>query len=303
MDDDGMIADTLARKAENEKRLSQQVFFMNAKGLQVLQYTQHQDPTKWGTPDEIVQLGDYFHTCAIAPKWRYQYPWAPARYQKESQMQPGPYKSTTHGPIPMSMKGRELMMTLRDAVARVVDVSVTLRHPATDTKFDCGHSLAHARGELAKYISELENKCIEIERQEIRQEIRERYRQLYTVALDLPAGAGKTQQQNLPKETDMTKIHKQEPVQATEAPPKTRSQLIREASAELCAAQSTLENMQAGLEKPDWVSVHANGDGLVADWVSQQLSANWAAWRGKAITATKARVRKAEKAVAALIGG
>lgn len=59
--------------------------------------------------------------------------------------------------------------------------------------------------------------------------------------------------------------------------------------------------MQSGLEKPNWVSLHANGDGLVADWVSQQLTANWKEWRAKAIKAAKARVAKAEKAVAALL--
>ena len=54
------------------------------------------------------------------------------------------YKSDTHGPIPLSMEARKLMMALRDAISGY-------KADKHDWK-----PVAHARGELAKYMSTLE---------------------------------------------------------------------------------------------------------------------------------------------------
>ncbi len=59
-----------------------------------------------------------------------------------------PYKSTTHGPIPLSITGRQLLQNLREAVENAIHKG--------DFCAD-GMALPHARGALAQYLSKLEN--------------------------------------------------------------------------------------------------------------------------------------------------
>lgn len=59
-------------------------------------------------------------------------------------MRNGNYNSATHGPIPLSMEARKLMQTLREAIGTAI------------RKGGYDESVAHARGELAKYMSTLE---------------------------------------------------------------------------------------------------------------------------------------------------
>jgi len=58
------------------------------------------------------------------------------------------YNSTTHGPIPLSFTGRRLMQNLRVAIQAAIK-----RGEYSDPR----NEVAFARGELAFYISELEN--------------------------------------------------------------------------------------------------------------------------------------------------
>lgn len=67
----------------------------------------------------------------------------------EEPMSDDTYKSTTHGPIKLSFTGRRLLANLRDAI-----VGAIARGAYTNERND----VAHARGELAKYMSALEGK-------------------------------------------------------------------------------------------------------------------------------------------------
>lgn len=58
------------------------------------------------------------------------------------------YKSHTHGPIPLSAKGKRLMHTLRIAIQEAIQKG----------DYNQTNAVAHARGELAKYMSELEKR-------------------------------------------------------------------------------------------------------------------------------------------------
>lgn len=59
------------------------------------------------------------------------------------------YKSFTHGPIPLSFNSRRLMQNLRFAIMSAIE-----RGEYSDPR----NTVAFARGELAKYISQLEAK-------------------------------------------------------------------------------------------------------------------------------------------------
>lgn len=59
------------------------------------------------------------------------------------------YKSFTHGPIPLSFNGRRLMQNLRFAITDALK-----RGEYNDSR----NAVSFARGELAKYISQLEAK-------------------------------------------------------------------------------------------------------------------------------------------------
>lgn len=56
------------------------------------------------------------------------------------------YKSHTHGPIPLSHEGKRLMHTLRIAIQEAIQKG----------DYNQTNAVAHARGELAKYMSALE---------------------------------------------------------------------------------------------------------------------------------------------------
>jgi hypothetical protein len=58
------------------------------------------------------------------------------------------YKSTTHGPIPLSFNGRMLIQNLRFAITKAI---------ARGDWHDPREEVSFARGELAHYISALEN--------------------------------------------------------------------------------------------------------------------------------------------------
>lgn len=58
------------------------------------------------------------------------------------------YKSSTHGPIPLSFTGRRLLENLRHAITAAI--------AARDWNHD-NNAVSKARGELAKYMSRLEN--------------------------------------------------------------------------------------------------------------------------------------------------
>lgn len=59
------------------------------------------------------------------------------------------YNSHTHGPIPLSFTGRRLMQNLRDAITGAVR-----RGDYNDPRME----VAHARGEIAQYMSKLETR-------------------------------------------------------------------------------------------------------------------------------------------------
>ena len=61
------------------------------------------------------------------------------------------YHSTTHGPIPLSFTGRRLLANLREAINEY-----TRQISCHGYKEEFWKPVAHARGELAKYMSELE---------------------------------------------------------------------------------------------------------------------------------------------------
>jgi hypothetical protein len=64
------------------------------------------------------------------------------------------YESTTHGPIPLSFTGRRLMANLRQAVeTELQNRQVMLDGSISPYNWE---PIARARGELAKYISEVE---------------------------------------------------------------------------------------------------------------------------------------------------
>lgn len=58
------------------------------------------------------------------------------------------YKSHTHGAIPLSVEGKRLMHSLRVAINDAIQAA----------DYNCQDKVAHARGELAKYMSELEKR-------------------------------------------------------------------------------------------------------------------------------------------------
>lgn len=57
------------------------------------------------------------------------------------------YKSATHGPIPLSITGKRLMHELRVAINDAIQAA----------DYNCQDKVAHARGELAQYMSALES--------------------------------------------------------------------------------------------------------------------------------------------------
>lgn len=72
----------------------------------------------------------------------------PTRYRKENTMKPGPFKSSTHGPIDVSMRARELLAANQLAIQTAVG--------ARDyNAFD--QAVSRSRGELARYVGELES--------------------------------------------------------------------------------------------------------------------------------------------------
>lgn len=60
------------------------------------------------------------------------------------------YKSTTHGPIPLSFTGRHLMQSLREATIAAI---------AKNDWHTAGEALSRARGDLAAYMSTLEGRA------------------------------------------------------------------------------------------------------------------------------------------------
>lgn len=65
------------------------------------------------------------------------------------------YNSSTHGRIPLSVYAKYLMKTMRDVIVAGI---------ASQNYHDQGEAIAYARGDLAKYISTLEQKitlCVE----------------------------------------------------------------------------------------------------------------------------------------------
>jgi hypothetical protein len=70
--------------------------------------------------------------------------WHPVRKRRVKEV----YHSTTHGPIPLSFTGRLLMQNLRFAIQKAI---------ARGDWHDPREEISFARGELAKYISALEN--------------------------------------------------------------------------------------------------------------------------------------------------
>lgn len=62
------------------------------------------------------------------------------------------YKSHTHGPIPLSATGKQLMQTLRIAIREAIQKG----------DYNQSYGVAHARGELAAYMSRLEAKPMNV---------------------------------------------------------------------------------------------------------------------------------------------
>lgn len=62
------------------------------------------------------------------------------------------YKSFTHGEIPLSGRGKALMVSLRNAITKAIERGSYYTDGVRATKSD----VAHARGELVQYISQLE---------------------------------------------------------------------------------------------------------------------------------------------------
>lgn len=62
------------------------------------------------------------------------------------------YKSHTHGVIPLSVEGKRLMHSLRVAINDAIQAA----------DYNCEDKVAHARGELAKYMSELERRPVPV---------------------------------------------------------------------------------------------------------------------------------------------
>jgi hypothetical protein len=245
----------------------------------------------------------------------------PTRYQKEKMtMKPGPYKSSTHGNITLSERGRTLLAAERDAVQGAIRAG----NFSTNDQ-----SLSRARGDIALYISHLErfpvggnefekrnylDEC-ERERKKVAAEQDARAHQaakrdavfkdimdstvrrwarypFYTIGLDL-AAAEPTKEQTMNDKTNG---------EAGPAAEKTRSAILSEATAELVKAQHHLELIQNVPDGPPaeltiCTYTHGNLAGAISDLVKDQ----WAALAKKAVARAKARVAKAEKAVAALL--
>jgi len=73
---------------------------------------------------------------------------------------PDHYQSSTYGPIPLSLKGRELLSKLRDVIHELV------QEGRSKVKFDekkAWEPVSEQRGNIAKYMSELEAKVTQAE--------------------------------------------------------------------------------------------------------------------------------------------
>jgi hypothetical protein len=76
------------------------------------------------------------------------HPEDPLSWNRKAPGPKGVYKSTTHGPIPLSQKGRDLLQGLRFAIVKAIALG----------DYGCAgeHDTARARGQLALYMSEME---------------------------------------------------------------------------------------------------------------------------------------------------
>lgn len=74
------------------------------------------------------------------------------------------YHSSTMGSIPLSFTGRRLMQNLREAIEEAMARPINTPYPGRQD--DCiknWRPVSEARGRLAKYISELENRQLSID--------------------------------------------------------------------------------------------------------------------------------------------
>jgi hypothetical protein len=248
------------------------------------------DSSKWYLPGDYVYYGFKSYD--------------PTRYQKEKQMKPGPFKSSTHGPIKVSMKARELLLANQLAAQNAI----------TDGDYNYNNqALSRSRGELAKYISGLEANPKLYGLRHTDALIDDpvtvpRWTRYPYIGLDLAAGVGKTLYDTyFPKpikENPMTDAKKTGLPKIPEIE-KTRSQLIAEATGELLSAQQNLESISgANAGRPSDIRLLTSVIGsqyelnaAIGDLVKEQ----WAALAKKATARAKARVAKAEKAVAFLL--
>lgn len=232
-------------------------------------------------------------------------------------MKPGPYKSTTHGNITLSERGRLLLAAERDAAQGAIRAG----NFSTDNL-----ALSRARGDIARYISHLErfpvagnrfeqrNYLDECER-ECQKDARQQAARLDALLKDLtdPSVWGPVSHSfdTIGRDLDLavaepakeTSVTNQKNTEQTTPAEKTRSHLIAESTQELLAAQRDLEmlaNVPAGTSDI-YISTHDLAHHPMAVAVSTLVSEQWAALSKKALARAKARVAKAEKAVAALL--
>lgn len=213
-------------------------------------------------------------------------------------MKPGPYKSSTHGEIPLSVRARELLMAERNAAANAIAYH-NWRHG--------DDALSRARGELAKYMSDLE--CALARGYRVPPRV---------MSIDL-AKTGILAQLGDFLHTDgllpMTPfnpnplINQEKPM--TEQKAETRAQQLQRASSEVVNATLSLDNLKQEIESaklkvavPDTVYVNCTNDQHnTANHVARLVKEQWETLRDEALHRAELRVWEAEAALTRLLGG
>lgn len=245
-------------------------------------------------------------------------------------MKPGPYKSSTHGNITLSERGRTLLAAERDAVQGAIRVGDF----STDNQ-----ALSRTRGDIALYISHLERFPVGGTEFEKQMYLCECERERKKVAAEQDA---KRQNEEFADER-LARAHQAkhdatyydivekaqsfwaryqfhtigrhlaayEPTkektmndktngEAGPAAEKFRSQLIGEATHELVAAQRNLEQILAA-DTTIPKSIYLIDGGQMGSAIAPLVLEQWVALSKKAVARARARVAKAEKAVSTLL--